>query len=193
MSTTTVQLDLTNDLIVLPWHDEVTDRVGFDPRSAYVEQFWLGILGPSTVWLLRRVAQGFDNFPNGFEMPIRETAGALGLASGGKHSPFARTVIRCMQFNMAREEPFGIGVRRRLPPLTERQIGRMPASLREAHRSWLCAEDGESRRAQQVYRARLVAASLHQAGDDMGDIERQLVTLGIPSVVASFVVGDLRP
>ena len=48
--------------VVLPWHDALIDPIGFDPRSAYVEQFWLGILGPSTVWLLRRIASGFDHF-----------------------------------------------------------------------------------------------------------------------------------
>lgn len=34
---------------VRPWADEVLDRVGFDPRSAYVERFWLGVIGPSTM------------------------------------------------------------------------------------------------------------------------------------------------
>jgi hypothetical protein len=35
-------------LTVRPWPDGVIDALGHDPRSAYVEQFWLGILGPST-------------------------------------------------------------------------------------------------------------------------------------------------
>ena len=38
----------TATLHVSAWADPVLDRVGHDPRSAYVEQFWLGILGPST-------------------------------------------------------------------------------------------------------------------------------------------------
>ena len=33
-------------LHVLPWVDPVIDQVGYDPRSRYVERFWLGILGP---------------------------------------------------------------------------------------------------------------------------------------------------
>ena len=36
-------------LRIVPWRDEVIDRVGHDPRSAYVERFWLGILGPSNL------------------------------------------------------------------------------------------------------------------------------------------------
>jgi hypothetical protein len=39
----------------------VVDTLGFDPRSSYVED-WLGILGPSTTWLLRRLAAG-GSFP----------------------------------------------------------------------------------------------------------------------------------
>ncbi len=37
-------------LHIRPWSDDVVDKLGFDPRSSYVEDFWLGILGPSTVW-----------------------------------------------------------------------------------------------------------------------------------------------
>ena len=43
-------------LTIRPWPDEVIDRLGFDPRSPYVERFWLGVLGPSTTWLMRRFA-----------------------------------------------------------------------------------------------------------------------------------------
>jgi hypothetical protein len=186
------QLDLTTDLIVLPWHDADVDAIGFDPRSAYVEQFWLGILGPSTIWLLRRVATGFDHFPNGFEMPITDTAEALGLGVGGRHSPFARTLMRCIQFNMAREESYGIAVRRRIPPLNERQVGRLPAPLRQAHREWLDAEGQDAQRVRHDYRARLVAASLYEAGDDAEQIERQLVTLGTPAAMAASVTDEIR-
>ena len=39
---------------VLPWHDPSVEADGFDPRSPYVETFWLPLLGPSTTLLLRR-------------------------------------------------------------------------------------------------------------------------------------------
>src|SRR3989442_11314960 len=68
-------------LTVRPWPDDVIDALGHDPRSAYVEQFWLGILGPSTTWLLRRLATGLEAEPAGFALPLADTARALGLGN----------------------------------------------------------------------------------------------------------------
>src|SRR5580704_11419549 len=86
-----------------PWVDEVIDTLGFDPRSSYVERFWLPILGPSTTWLLRRVATAFDRTPAGFDLPLADTARELGLGDkGGRHSPFLRALFRSCQFDMAR-------------------------------------------------------------------------------------------
>jgi hypothetical protein len=43
---------LPASLHVTPWHDPVVDRRGHDPRSAYVEEFWLGVLGPPSTTLM---------------------------------------------------------------------------------------------------------------------------------------------
>src|SRR5215210_4789289 len=92
----------TDSLPIRPWPDDVIDALGHDPRSPYVEQFWLGILGPSTTWLLRRLAAGLDANPAGFELCLADTASALGLgAKGGRHSPFMRALTRCCQFDLA--------------------------------------------------------------------------------------------
>ena len=48
--------EFADRLRILPWPDPVIDRRGYDPRSEYAEWFWLSIVGPSTVWLLRRFA-----------------------------------------------------------------------------------------------------------------------------------------
>jgi hypothetical protein len=101
-----------------PWADPLIDTLGFDPRSAYVEQFWLSILGPSTTWLLRRVAAEFDRTPDGFDLPLADTAREIGLGDKcGRHSPFVRAIARCCQFEMARPAGPGIEVRRRLPSI----------------------------------------------------------------------------
>ena len=92
---------LRERVFVEAWYDEVTDQLGHDARSAYVERFWLGILGPSATWLLRwtllkrmirlalRVAyrvelEGLENI---------ETAGKTIPANTRKHRKLDRDVF----------------------------------------------------------------------------------------------------
>ncbi|HUG86792.1 MAG TPA: hypothetical protein VMM13_19640, partial [Euzebya sp.] len=70
-------------LLVRPWQDATIDAVGHDPRSYYVERFWLPILGPSVVLLLRRAAYAFDVHPEGTAFDLDETARDLGLSYRG--------------------------------------------------------------------------------------------------------------
>ena len=125
-------------LHIRPWPDEIADKLGFDPRSPYVEDFWLGILGPSTVWLLRRFAAGFDYCPGGFDLDLAETARSIGLSDrSSRHSPFLRAVNRTVQFGMAKlTGSEDLAVRRRVPPLTYRQVSRLSPALQEPHAAW---------------------------------------------------------
>ena len=52
ITATDTQTETDDCLHISVWADPLIDRLGHDPRSTYVEQFWLGILGPRTVWLL---------------------------------------------------------------------------------------------------------------------------------------------
>src|SRR5215217_7591675 len=98
-------LDPTTRLEIKPWPDPVIDRMGHDPRSPYVERFWLSILGPSTTWLLRRLAAGFEASPTGFVLDLGDTARALGLGNRrGPNSPFTRALVRCRQFGFAQHQ-----------------------------------------------------------------------------------------
>src|SRR3954465_9544336 len=125
-------------LKITAWPDAVIDAVGHDPRSAYVETYWLGILGPSTTWLIRLLVAGLEVNPAGFELPLAETATRLGLGNkGGRNSPFMRALGRVVQFDLA--QPHGeavLAVRRKVPPLNRRQVMRLPVALQEEHRSW---------------------------------------------------------
>ncbi len=128
---------LDGSIPVMAWSDPVIDQLGHDPRATYVEEFWLGILGPSTTWLLRRVAAGFDASPEGFLLPVVDTARALGLgAPSGKQSPFIRSITRACQFRLARWEGEVLSVRRKFPPLSQGQVRRLPESLQAAHLQW---------------------------------------------------------
>ncbi len=162
---------------IRPWEDEVLERIGFDPRSPYVERFWLGIVGPSVTWLVRRIASGFDAAPAGFEMPLAETARALGLGDpGGRNSAFFRTLNRMVQFDLARVTgPAELQVMRRLPPLSRRQAARLSPALQEAHERWMASavEVPPSEAARR--RSRQLALSLLELGEDPDEVERQLI------------------
>lgn len=124
-------------LIVVPLVDPVLDALGHDPRSAYVERYWLSILGPSCILLLRRLATALESEPEGFELDPARWAAELGLgARGGKNGPFWRTVERACRFGAAQRNGELLAVRRRLPPLTNRQVQRLPDALRQAHDQW---------------------------------------------------------
>jgi len=162
---------------VVPWPDDVIDKIGFDPRSPYVERFWLSVIGPSTTWLLRRMAAAFDASPEGFDLPLGETAQALGLGDrAGRHSSLLRTVNRMIQFELAHAAgPAELAVRRRLAPLSRRHTARLSPALQEAHASWQAEQleepPGESARR----RGRQLALSLLELGEDSEGAERQLL------------------
>ena len=157
------------------WDDPIVDRLGHDPRSTYTEQFWLGILGPSTIWLLRHCRHELDRSPNGFVLDLSDTAGALGLGHrGGRNSPLARSLARACRFGAARPvNPGELEVRRRLPPLDRGQLARLPPLLQRRHQAFLEAEEAGDRAAIER-RARRLALGLVQCGDGIDDAELQL-------------------
>ena len=161
-------------LLVRPWVDPVIDHIGHDPRSEYVERFWLGILGPSTTWLLRYLVSRLDDAPDGFDLDLNECATSIGLGHRqGPNAPFPRTVTRCCLFGASRLSGATLEVRRKLPPLSLRQIARLPASLRAEHDRWLDASPPVSV-VRMRERARSLALSLVELGEDREATERQL-------------------
>lgn len=162
-------------LEVRPWVDPLVDELGHDLRSHYVEQYWLGILGPSTTLLLRRIAAGFDHSPDGFTLHLADTARALGLGDrAGRNSPFLRALDRCCQFGLARRHPHGLDVRRRLPPLTRLHLARLPESLQSQHQDWTEQALRQGTPADAQRRARRLALGLFGLGEDVAAVETQL-------------------
>lgn len=166
----------TDQLRITAWLDPVVDLVGHDLRSPYVERFWLPILGPTTTFLLRRIAASFDEQPDGFDLPLLDTAASLGLGTkGGRNAPFLRAIERAGTFKISRAVGPGVlEVRRRLAPLTRVQLTRLPAPLQDEHASWLehalRTPDLETQRR----RARRLALSLAELGEEDEAIETQL-------------------
>jgi hypothetical protein len=78
-------------------------RHGWPLDSCFVEQFWLPILGPSSIALLRWLARHADDLTRYHHLPLTELASTIGLGSAvGRHSPIRRTLERLTRFDAAR-------------------------------------------------------------------------------------------
>lgn len=167
--------DIAPQLTIEPWADALVERHGHDPRSAYAETFWLPILGPSTTWLLRRLATGFDHEPGGYQLHCADLSRELGLGEAlSKNSSFVRALDRTVKFNMAQLHETTLYVRRRVPPLADRQLTRLPPRLRRLHTSWLAPTLSDSEHDQTIVRSRRLALTLLELGEDLSTTERQL-------------------
>jgi len=168
------------------WTDPVIDRLGYDPRSLYVETFWLGILGPTCTWLIRRLAAGLDDQPGGFDLDLEDTARALGLGTrSGRQSPFRRALARCVTFQVARRQgPMTLGVRRRLPPLPRRHLLRLPTSLQESHATWMVPVRSSPVLEEARRNARRMALGLLASGNERPEVELQLVRWQVHPAIA---------
>lgn len=124
-------------LTVVAWRDPVVETVGHDACGDYVELFWLGTLGPTATWLLRRLAVCAINHPDGFTIDMADLATALGLGSEhGRSATLLKAMNRLIIFGLARHIGDSIAVRSIVPPLTMKQISRLPAHLQRAHSLW---------------------------------------------------------
>lgn len=166
-------------LTIRPWPDQVIDSLGHHPCSPYVENFWLGVLGPSTTFLLRHVVTALEASPTGFDLSLADTARRLGLGEkGGRHSPFMRSFARLVQFELAQlEDERTLAVRRRVPPLTRRQVLRLPELLQTAHNQWQAHQLRTPPLEAMRRRSRQLALTYLETGLDVEETERQLLRL----------------
>lgn len=148
---------------IRPWVDPVVDLRGHDPRSTYVERYWLSVIGPTATWIMRRFAECFDAQPDGFLLDLDHTAMSMGLSfSKNVASPFGKALHRCVMFGIAQPTSDGFTVRRRLPSVAQRHLRRLPEDLQAEHEEWV-------RRTVRL---------------DVRDLERRLVDAGLPVEVA---------
>jgi hypothetical protein len=175
-------------ITIRPWIDPIVDEDGHDVRSRYVEMFWLGVLGPTATWLVRRLATGLDRSPEGYDLDLTETARAMGLSfTSGRTSPFSKALQRCVMFGLAHPIPSGLAVRRRVPLVAHRHLRRMPAPVQAAHDEWVHTTISLD----DLTRAHRLALAMREAGDDNSMIEHHLVALGIHDSIASTVADNL--
>ena len=177
---------MPSTITIKPWYDPTSDVLGFDPRSLYVETFWLPTLGPTSLLLLRHLASRFDDHPDGLELTVAETSKSLGVGErDGNSSPIVRSLSRLEQFDLACSDPHTptVAVRRNLPPVNRRHVRRLPAHLQVAHDEWAEARINESPLVEARRRARRLALALFEEGDDADHVERLLASTGFhPSI-----------
>jgi hypothetical protein len=122
---------------IRPWIDPVVDTNGHDPRSEYVERYWLAVIGPTATWIMRRLADEFDEQPGGFRLDLEHTALSMGLSyAKGPASPFGRALQRCVMFGLAQSLSDGYAVRRRIPQVAQRHLRRLPEEVQAAHQAF---------------------------------------------------------
>ncbi|MSO37502.1 MAG: hypothetical protein EXQ69_04535 [Acidimicrobiia bacterium] len=167
-------------LVIHPWPDPIIDTLGHDPRSEYVERFWLPTLGPTSLLLIRRLAAGLSSHPEGMSVAVGELSQALGLGNReGASSPLLRSFERLTQFDLAcSTAPGKYAVRRSIPPVNLRHIRRLPDALQSEHRLWAEAQLAEKPLAIARRRARRIAFTLLEQGDDADLAERALHDMG---------------
>ncbi len=180
---------MTGAIHVMPWPDPVLDAIGHDPRSWYVETFWLPTLGPTALLLLRHLADRFETNPKGIDLPIADTAAALGLgAREGQQSPLMRSLARLQQFELACSDgDVTMAVRRTLPPVHRRHVRRLPTGLQAKHAEWVEQQASKpvdiARR-----RARRFALTLVAQGEPIDAVERALHSGGFHPALAHEAV-----
>lgn len=169
-------------LEVVRWPDPRLDGTGHDPRSLYAERFWLGLLGPSALWMMRRFTRGLESHPGGFRVSLVDTGRSLGLGDSiARNSSTQRTITRLCQFGVAqRIEPVRLAVRTELPVLNRRQLSRLPENLQAAHHDWMAGRTTDL----DVRRAHAAATGLARDGESFDAIERQLRSWGYPAIAA---------
>ncbi|MDQ1380273.1 MAG: hypothetical protein QOG65_3377 [Actinomycetota bacterium] len=180
---------MTGAIRVMPWPDPVLDAIGHDPRSWYVETFWLPTLGPTALLLLRHLADRFETSPKGVDLPVAETAAALGLGPReGQHSPLIRSLTRLQQFELACSDgDVTIAVRKTLPPVHRRHVRRLPSGLQARHAEWIEEQATKpvdiARR-----RARRFALTLLVQDEPLDAVERALHASGFHPALAHEAV-----
>jgi hypothetical protein len=125
---------------------------------------------------MRRLAHDLDEHPDGFTIDLADTAQALGVGMrGGRQSPFMRTIDRVCRFGAGRwQTPERLAVRRKLPPLTRNQVSRLTPALQQEHQEWIEARPAPDEARRRHERARQLALSLLELGEDPAAAERQL-------------------
>ena len=180
-------LGMTETLHITPWADTLLDTLGHDPRSWYVETFWLPTIGPTCLLLARRIADGFDRNPDGFVVAFESLSVSLGLGEPPSpgNGPLKRAIQRLERFSIASLDTHGVLLaHRRFPPIHRKHLHRLPTSVRaidhEIHEAELARPMPEIAESN----ARRIALRFVAAHESPDCIERTLLRSGYTPRIA---------
>jgi hypothetical protein len=136
-------MDTTEVLTFEPWADPAIDTFDCHPESPYSRLGWLPIIGPSSWLVWGTLAAQLRRDPQ-VSWPLTTLAEAHGLQRGnGRHGMMRRTLARLCQFHLladAGDDRYL--VRLSTPPLSRRQLERLPAYVAELHQSTFARNPG---------------------------------------------------
>ncbi len=129
------------------WIDPTLEQYGYPVTGDYVETFWLGTLGPTSTWLLRRLVNILEageitsDVDASIRVDVGELAGALGVGSpADRLTPLAKALDRLVMFGVAQVRGRRLVVRRFVAPLAAKQIDRLPTHLHRCHSAWTAGD-----------------------------------------------------
>lgn len=111
-----------------------SDKTTVDLLDEYVEQFWLPILGPASVAVLRWCGRERPQ-----QFPVGHLGATLGVTAGdGQWSPIWKTLNRLKSFGLLDHNHDGeiLAVYSRIMPLNKVRVGKLTPALRAAERQW---------------------------------------------------------
>ena len=128
------------------WESAVSVRLWGDPpgdgevvpsRSAYVDQFWLPLLGPVATCTARLLACHLSQDPGPVTILMRDLATSLGVdARSSAPAVLVSAFQRLEEMQILANGPDGaLLVRHGFPHLGPIELGRLPFALQEAHRT----------------------------------------------------------
>lgn len=122
------------ELRVVPLVDEAVERHGHTPRSLYVEGVYLGLLGPTTTFLYRRLGTLAGAHPEGVSVDLIDLSVSLGLGERvGPASKLAHSIGRLVAFKAAEWQETELAVRRALPAVSDKAAARLSVSSLALH------------------------------------------------------------
>jgi hypothetical protein len=128
--------DLT-EFTAITWPDPVLAAVGVPVDAAYVERFWLPVLGPSSVMVLRHLAADLATRGERVRVVVDELARECGIPGTGSHRgggrPIVRTLTRLEHYGMVQPHGDVWWVRTMVGELSRHHLRGLPERLAMEH------------------------------------------------------------